>query len=458
MNQTTNILDKAKKACLSLWNDRDIFKFQSYCHENINITGFCSSDCVNNENMYFANIFSFLQDTSISLLVSDEKYTVTYEDEYMAVVLCDFDFSLKRLNIENNCTVKVTFVFTFANGTPQIVNAHFSSLYNENEFLEDLLKPRKNDVTENEIEKLSLYYRELITNNCDLFIELDSDEYVLYYDKQAYQNLFEDDTYFTNPDRWFWNMCNACVHPEDYEQLDIFRKIDIDKRIRNNINKLERTFRIRNKAQGYIWVKLSLIATIDSGELKKVALIFTKLERSQFNELEFLENSRRDKLTSLYNKSYFEYLANMNLRSFIPSTMPALALIDIDNFRLVNDTFGHLTGDLILTQFSRSLYSFFGQDSVIGRIKGDKFAVLIKNLPNRYEVTKSIDNFLKSIHHIHYELGTSLDIHCSAGITFIDESCTDITSLIDKSSSALAIAKDKGKNCYVIYDTSNENK
>ena len=451
----TDILTLATKACHCIWIDRDIFKFKLLCSKDVDITGFTHTDNIHDGNFNGVNAFPFLQNTSMDFVIDDENYSISYNNGDICIVMCEINLSV--IKNDESTPVKTATTLTFhdtgSDTNPEIVNAHFSlAQLPEDKYNALISQP---DITPDTqaYSGPSDYYRELIINNCDLFIECDTDEYILKYDKDRYQTLFDDDTYHTNPDRWFWHMCDNCVHPEDYEQLDIFRRADIAKRIKNNITKVETTFRVKNKDQGYIWILLQIITKIENDKLEKTAMIFTKLDKSQFNELDFLEKNRRDKLTSLYNKTYFDYLFGLFLKDVTPSSLSTLLLIDIDDFHLVNDTFGHLTGDVILTQFSRSLNTFFGSNSVIGRVGGDKFAVLIKAMPSKYEITKLIDNFIKNIRHTHSEMGNSIDIHCSAGIVIIDSPPYNASRIQEAGRLSLAVAKNKGKNCYVIYNT-----
>lgn len=458
MDKTINdILNISKKACHSVWEGRDIFKFKTFCGQSVDITGFADTDNIRDGKFNGINAFPFLQNMSVDFDIINESYNVSFDSDTISVIICELTIAKIHQEQKNLYRVFTTLTFDKSNDKAVIVNAHFSSPDGINlDVMPAVISGNLKDLSKDSHapdDALVEYYRDLINNNCDLLIECDISEYVLRYDRKKYRALFDDDTYYTNPDRWFWNMCNTCVHPDDYEHIDIFRKADMEKRIRNNINKIETTFRIRNKVQGYIWVQLNAIISINpDNKIDKMALLFNKLDKSQFNELEFLEKSRRDKLTGVYNKNYYEYLVNTFLKDYTASSLTALVLIDIDDFHLVNDTFGHMTGDAILCQFTRSLNSFFGQGDIVGRMNGDKFCIFIKTMPSRYEVTKAIDNFLKSMHHTHYELGTSLDIHCCAGIVFLENNLSTFSELYTNASNALAKAKNNGKNNYGIYN------
>lgn len=443
--------DLAMTACHNIWSDRDYFKLKNISTKDVNIIGFCEGDRIENGQFDGVNFFPFLHNTSITYYIMSEDYKTSIVSDDTVIVMSTILLSEEKAGIINYTHVFATFVIVNIEDKLLIKNAHFSSpdLIGF-DTINNSLKDRPYIMSE--LNMSTDYYRELVENACDLFIEHDYENYELVYDKDKYQKLFNDDSYFTNPDRWFWHIINNCVHPDDCERLDLFRKVDMDKRIRNNMNHIETSFRIKNPVHGYIWVNLKLFLKFGKKTpIERMAFLFKRLDSTQFNELEYLEKSRRDDLTDLYNKTYSEYLLNKHIENISASHLSAFVLIDLDDFRLINDTFGHLTGDNIMVQFARSLNSFFGNGDLIGRLGGDKFFVLIKTMPSQYEVTKSIDNFLKSMNQTHCELGTSLDIHCSAGIVFIDENIHNFEELNKCAREALKTSKDNGKNQYTIY-------
>lgn len=442
------LIETAKHACDSIWIIRDMFQFKLFCRKDINIEGFTPSDNISNGNFSYVNIFPFLQDTSMNFNVIWEDFKINADSDSEAVVDCEHDILITQSGSSKEVKVFTKLTFVIEEATPLIRAASFSSpdfTYSTENSKSDSVKPTMSR------QSLENYYHDILENVCDLFIDCDMSEYVLRYNQQQYHDLFEDNTYYTNPDRWFWNMSSKCVHPEDYDKIDIFRKVDMDKRARNNITTVDTSFRIKNSTEGYIWVSLKVITKLSKdNEAERIAMVFRKVSSLNLTEVEYLEKSRRDSLTGLYNKAYGEYLINSSLENYLPSSTVAFVLVDIDNFHMVNDTFGHMTGDEILKQFARSFESFFGQGNVTARAGSDKFFTLLNRFPSEYEITKSIDNFLKSMRRTHYESGASLDLHCSAGIVFVESNSQTFKHLYNQASGALASAKERGKNCFVI--------
>ena len=442
------IIETAKHACYSIWTIRDMFQFKLFCRKDINIIGFSPSDNISNGNFSYVNIFPFLQDTSMNFNIIWEDYKITKDSDEEILVECEHNILITQSGSSKEVKIYTKLNFIIEESTPLIKEAIFSSPDFTYSLENAQKKSSKIPTSKNSLEN---YYHDILENICDLFIDCDMNEYVLRYNQQQYVNLFEDNTYFTNPDRWFWNMTGKCVHPDDYDKVDIFRKTDMDKRAKNNITTIDTSFRIKNSTNGYIWVSLKVITKYSKNNTaERIAMIFRKTSSLSHTDIEDVEKSRRDSLTGLYNKSHGELMVNTAVEKFSPSSTVAFLLVDIDNFHVINDTFGHMTGDDILKQFARSFEAFFGQGNVTARATGDKFFTLLNRFPSEYEVTKSVDNFLKHMHRTHYELGTSIELHCSAGVVFVENSTQSFNQLYAQASDALASAKSRGRNCFVI--------
>ncbi|AMM40557.1 PAS/PAC sensor-containing diguanylate cyclase [Candidatus Desulfofervidus auxilii] len=107
-------------------------------------------------------------------------------------------------------------------------------------------------------------------------------------------------------------------------------------------------------------------------ELKKIVIEYKKLEE----KLKYL--SFHDSLTGLYNRNYFEEeMKRLNTTRKYPV---GIIIIDIDNLKFVNDTFGHVKGDELIKYVANILSSIFRKEDVVARIGGDEFAVILPNV------------------------------------------------------------------------------
>ncbi len=104
-----------------------------------------------------------------------------------------------------------------------------------------------------------------------------------------------------------------------------------------------------------------------------------KILTSKNEEIRLKLKAERDTLTGLYNKGTTEKLINDFLNSEEASLgMHAFLIVDIDNFKSVNDNLGHVFGDKVLFEVSKNLKPIFRKDDIVGRIGGDEFIVFLK--------------------------------------------------------------------------------
>ena len=122
----------------------------------------------------------------------------------------------------------------------------------------------------------------------------------------------------------------------------------------------------------------------------------------------------------------------------------ALILLDIDNFKRINDQFGHLEGDKALKYITALLQSTFRSQDIVGRLGGDEFMVFITGPVQKDTLSKRMENLLSALHS-----GYQKPLTCSAGIVLIGEGESfSYQSYIAQADKALYKSKQKGKNYY----------
>lgn len=168
--------------------------------------------------------------------------------------------------------------------------------------------------------------------------------------------------------------------------------------------------------------------------------------------IEFIMRADADSLTGLYNRSGIEKQLDDILANTSKDSITALIMIDLDNFKLVNDTHGHLVGDEVLRDISQILTDNFNKNSLISRIGGDEFLVCCHSMTNIIELIASVNGFIKNV--LLYG-GNRFGISASAGIAITTEPMP-FQKLYNHADVAAYAAKNSGKNTYKIYDTSME--
>ena len=155
-----------------------------------------------------------------------------------------------------------------------------------------------------------------------------------------------------------------------------------------------------------------------------------------------------DSLTGLPNRRYFEE----NIQQILSISKRhgqkfALLIIDIDNFKWINDTSGHDVGDATLKELSLLLKKNLRKEDFIARVGGDEFAIILRGFDNYESVVAITDKILKMFQlPIHID---SIDVHTSVsiGVTFYPLSADDVKTLFKQADVAMYKAKSKGKNC-----------
>ncbi len=189
----------------------------------------------------------------------------------------------------------------------------------------------------------------------------------------------------------------------------------------------------------------------DKGEPVRAIGKMTEVTKQRTQILELSEKARKDQLTGLFNKATTENLIKETLLHTLDGTKHALFIVDIDNFKNINDKLGHMNGDLVLAELSEGLKPLFRSDDIIGRVGGDEFFVFLKNyrpLDILYEKSKEV---CKLFHKTYSENGFSVEISASIGISLYPEHGKDFDTLYKCADAALYSTKERGKNGLTIF-------
>lgn len=171
------------------------------------------------------------------------------------------------------------------------------------------------------------------------------------------------------------------------------------------------------------------------------------ITRERLRQDEMAQRLKQDDLTGLLNKA----ATKAEIEEFLmsnPNGTHALFLIDVDNFKCVNDTLGHLFGDSVLVNVGKKIRGLFRGTDVIGRIGGDEFMVLMKYTDSFQARAKaqSICDVIKQTYHGRNQ--EEIEISCSVGVAMYGTIKESYTSLFSKADMAMYQAKEEGKNQY----------
>ncbi|WP_204126554.1 sensor domain-containing diguanylate cyclase [Pseudomonas ogarae] len=178
-----------------------------------------------------------------------------------------------------------------------------------------------------------------------------------------------------------------------------------------------------------------------------------RLAQQQLNQLAY-----QDPVTGLYNRHYFkEKLETAVAEVMRYATSCAVLFIDLDDFKIVNDTLGHETGDSLLILVAERLRETLRSTDVVCRIGGDEFAVILENGVNADQAGQVASNIVAALSSPFYIDGRRIGVGASLGISLCPDHATDTASLLRKADIAMYQAKGSGKNSYYLYDLASEN-
>lgn len=189
-----------------------------------------------------------------------------------------------------------------------------------------------------------------------------------------------------------------------------------------------------------------------TGEVKNYVAVFSDVSKAKQAEdkLHFLAN--HDTLTSLPNRiSFTEYLAKSQERCKRSDSRLALAFIDLDNFKIINDTLGHDVGDTYLKTIASRLKCGTRKQDTLARWGGDEFVLVMEDIKDRQQVGQSIARLLNQIAHAIYLEGRELLPTASIGISIYPDDGLAPADLIKAADAAMYLAKKHGRNRFEFF-------
>ncbi|WP_297893338.1 diguanylate cyclase [uncultured Desulfovibrio sp.] len=310
------------------------------------------------------------------------------------------------------------------------------------------------DITEQkrmqeELEQEKERYRILLEQSQDIFFDVDTEKrqfrcspnFLLKFGREA-TPLFSETGRPTN---------RHIIHPEDLPALNELRR-----RIRSGNPTAFAVMRIPTAEGRYIWCRVQ--ATRISKQDAPLRLVgkIVDIDEEVRRRAELERRTQRDSLTDLLNKTAF--------RDKICAAMPAkpqqdktdaLLFLDLDNFKLINDTFGHVRGDAALLEASDALKRIFRNADAVGRFGGDEFCVFVRDI-TRAALKERAEALLSELHRFIEHEGQRVEITTSIGIYLFDGTEASYDVALHRADNAQYLAKQAGKNCYRFYDETPE--
>lgn len=200
----------------------------------------------------------------------------------------------------------------------------------------------------------------------------------------------------------------------------------------------------------YHWVRITArIFYWEEDRSIRMLAYHQNIDEEKRQEQRMVEKMHHDALTGLYNKAATQHKID-ELLANNPTQAYAFFILDIDEFKRVNDTCGHAVGDLVIADFARKLKSHFRAGDVVGRIGGDEFAAFVE-APSRAWVEGRAEKLVASLHYRFESGGKSCPVSVSIGVALTSGGDAAFGTLYRNADIALYRAKKDGRNGYRIY-------
>lgn len=251
-------------------------------------------------------------------------------------------------------------------------------------------------------------------------------------------------------------MIQSTVHPEDKEEfIKCLSPLAVVDEYNNGKTEIIFDYRRLMPDGSYVW--MHVLMALMQGAAGEDVVGFVQIrdidaEKKQQIALQY--KAERDLLTGLYNKSTTETLISKKLTDHKDtSTSGILFVIDIDNFKTINDRLGHLYGDAVLSELSESLRKIFRDCDIVGRIGGDEFLVFVEGSHSEQLMVKKAKSICSAFLQTYAnEKNEGYTVSSSVGVAVYPKDGNNFEDLFKCADLALYTAKAQGKNCYSFYN------
>lgn len=243
--------------------------------------------------------------------------------------------------------------------------------------------------------------------------------------------------------------CN--IHDED---MPAFVKIMKDTAA--GIPYSETEFRIRDTAGRYCWCRIRATTQYDSDQqpIKAVGVIVDIDEEKRQKQM-LTRQAQYDTLTGIYNKATVNLLVEQQMQKKDAHGYQALFIIDVDHFKGVNDTYGHLCGDFVLSNVAAALKNSTRSGDFVGRVGGDEFLVYLPEVKDAAAASQKAEHLLSAVSLVCPEEGEA-PITCSMGVAVLPHGTVDYQTLYKYADHALYRRKKVGRDGVTFFDLEND--
>ncbi len=258
---------------------------------------------------------------------------------------------------------------------------------------------------------------------------------------------YEEGEIGDSPEEWFGR-----VHPEDLGRL----KVEIGVHLEGHNQHFENEHRMRHKDGSYRWVVSRALAVVDAqGKALRIAGSQTDITMRKLAEQRLLHDAFHDELTGLPNRALFmERLERAAVRAVRRDNyLFAVLFLDLDRFKVINDSLGHMIGDQLLVGIARRLESCLRPEDTVTRLGGDEFVILFDDLKGISDATQLAERIQQELGRPFQLGGHEVFTTASIGIALSETGYQRPEDLLRDADTVMYRAKALGKARHEVFHT-----
>ncbi len=213
------------------------------------------------------------------------------------------------------------------------------------------------------------------------------------------------------------------------------------------------------RKNGETFVELKTISCLydENGIVTNYLSMGTDITVNKLHQRQMERSAHYDQLTGLPNRELLsERLSHIIIQCKKHQQSSAIVVLDLDNFKLINDTYGHDVGDQVLIKMSKCIGGVLREWDTLSRIGGDEFVIILTHLDQVTDCYYALERLLKATSSSITVGNAVIPMSASIGVATYPEDNVDAELLIRHADQAMYVAKQAGKNCYRLFDTAQD--
>jgi diguanylate cyclase (GGDEF)-like protein/PAS domain S-box-containing protein len=245
---------------------------------------------------------------------------------------------------------------------------------------------------------------------------------------------------------WIGKPFAPIVHPEDLPvAIDILQRV-----LAGETASFE--LRIKSKSGEYLIAEFSAAPLVEDGQITGLLGVGRDVTERRKAQDMIRQLAYHDALTGLPNRALFEDRLRVALaQAQRQRQMVAVMFLDVDRFKLVNDTLGHTGGDTLLRAVAEELSGVIREGDTVARVGGDEFTLLLPAMSDETDALAVAERILETFKRPRFVDGQEFSVTTSIGITIFPQDGSDVDTLLRNADTAMYRAKERGRDNFQLY-------